>query len=276
MANLELELRFDNGKIICNAEQFKKELVESLKSYNYVVNSANYDLAKSDRASINKLVETVSTKRKNFAKKIKEEWTPYEKLLMDCEKIVKAVADELGKGINEVDEKEKQEKQRNIIAYYNTKNMSDLIDFDLIFDPKWLNKTCTEKQWKEALDAVENKVEKDYEMLKLFLPQDMSERTQVLDVYYKTLELGQAKAKADYLASVREKVAQRQQMEAVEPKKEVEQPIVQKEEQEVLQAPLKQLHYVVEFIGDRAFFDDMNKIIVRHKAKVKILKKEEI
>lgn len=276
MANLELELRFDDGKIICNAEQFKKELVESLKTYNYVVNSANYDLAKSDRASINKLVETVSTKRKNFAKKIKEEWAPYEKLLMDCEKIVKAVADELGKGIYEVDEKEKQEKQRNIIAYYNTKNMSDLIDFDLIFDPKWLNKSCSEKQWKEALDAVENKVEKDYEMLKLFLPQDMSERTQVLDVYYKTLELGQAKAKADYLASIREKAAQRQQMEAVQPKKEVEQPIVQKEEQEVLQAPLKQLHYVVEFIGDRAFFDDMNKIIVRHKAKVKILKKEEI
>lgn len=276
MANLELELRFDDGKIICNAEQFKKELVESLKTYNYVVNSANYDLAKSDRASINKLVETVSTKRKNFAKKIKEEWTPYEKLLMDCEKIVKAVADELGKGIYEVDEKEKQEKQQEIIAYYNTKNMSDLIDFDLIFDPKWLNKSCSKKQWKEALDEVENKVEKDYQMLSLFLPHDMSEREQVLDVYYKTIDLGQAKAKADYLASIRQKVSQMPQMEAVEPKKEVEQPIVQKEEQEVLQAPLKQLHYVVEFIGDRAFFDDMNKIIVRHKAKVKILKKEEI
>lgn len=270
---LQLELRFDNGQIICNAEQFKKELVDSLKVYNYVVDENNYSLAKSDRANINKLVDTVSTKRKDFAKKIKEEWTPYERVLMDCEKIVKGVAEQLGNGIKAVEEKEKEEKHRDIIAYYNSKNMSDLIDFDLIFDPKWLNKSCSDKQWKEALDAVENKVEKDYEMLKLFLPQDMNERTQVLDVYYNTLELGQAKAKADYLASIRQKVSQMPQKEAVEPKKEV---IAQHIEDDVPQAPMPQIRYLVEFVGTRDFYDEMNKIIVKYKPKVKVIEKEEI
>ncbi|MEG0408522.1 MAG: DUF1351 domain-containing protein [Bacilli bacterium] len=212
---LELVLKMDKGNIVNNAETLKKMLSEKGNKYNYIVNEENYDVAKTDRASLNKLATLITDKRIQFEKDLVKDWTPIKSDLMDCERIIKKISSDLVIGINEVEYEKEKEKLEQIITEFNSYELNNCVDFNLIFDKKWLNVSTSKAKWKKELEEKVKKINQDLVMIKLFLPQDEVEQEQVKFVYFNTLDIGLAKAKADELVGLRNKVAQNKQNEAV-------------------------------------------------------------
>ena len=79
-----LEVRAQDGKVYTNAKQLLPAIREGLKAYEYVVDENNYKQAKSDRASLNKLIKMMSllsgSKTKKTSCQLKKKFKPKQML----------------------------------------------------------------------------------------------------------------------------------------------------------------------------------------------------
>ena len=204
----ELKPKMSKGQLVTNAQTLVKEVEKELEKYQYVVTEQNYELAKSDRTSLNKLVKEISDKRKEIEKDVFGNWNEDKKTIMSLEKKIKELSSNLGEGINSVDKIAKDEKLEKIKKAWESesKDLQINVSFDLVFDKRWLNKTTTTNEIASDMYHAIKKVNDDLTMLERFFPEDEFEKEQVLMKYEQTLDVKEAIAKADELKALREKV----------------------------------------------------------------------
>ena len=212
---MELTLKplLEDGQITVVDLDTQLEMARAeLKKYNYVVTENNYKDAKRDRADLNKLVKQVSDARKSFENKAFDKWKTDKNKIMDFEKEVKGYSEELAKGMEVFDEKEREEKRVQIFEAWESlleERNSDFYDLTPKFNEKWLNKTTSAKSIEDDLKAIHDKITQDLGFMSTFLPTDEIEAEQVKEAYFKEYDLTFAKMKADELKRVRESVEQR-------------------------------------------------------------------
>ena len=212
---MELTLKplLEDGQITVVDLDTQLEMARAeLKKYNYVVTENNYKDAKKDRADLNKLVKQVSDARKSFENKAFDKWKTDKNKIMDFEKEVKGYSEELAKGMEVFDEKEREEKRVQIFEAWEhllEERNSDFYDLTPKFNEKWLNKTTSAKSIEDDLKAIHDKITQDLGFMSTFLPTDEIEAEQVKEAYFKEYDLTFAKMKADELKRVRESVEQR-------------------------------------------------------------------
>ena len=212
---MELTLKplLEDGQITVVDLDTQLEMARAeLKKYNYVVTENNYKDAKKDRADLNKLVKQVSDARKSFENKAFDKWKTDKNKIMDFEKEVKGYSEELAKGMEVFDEKEREEKRVQIFEAWESlleERNSDFYDLTPKFNEKWLNKTTSAKSIEDDLKAIHDKIIQDLGFMSTFLPADEIEAEQVKEAYFKEYDLTFAKMKADELKRVRESVEQR-------------------------------------------------------------------
>ena len=212
---MELTLKplLEDGQITVVDLDTQLEMARAeLKKYNYVVTENNYKDAKKDRADLNKLVKQVSDARKSFENKAFDKWKTDKNKIMDFEKEVKGYSEELAKGMEVFDEKEREEKRVQIFEAWESlleERNSDFYDLTPKFNDKWLNKTTSAKSIEDDLKAIHDKITQDLGFMSTFLPTDEIEAEQVKEAYFKEYDLTFAKMKADELKRVRESVEQR-------------------------------------------------------------------
>ena len=212
---MELTLKplLEDGQITVVDLDTQLEMARAeLKKYNYVVTENNYKDAKKDRADLNKLVKQVSDARKSFENKAFDKWKADKSKIMDFEKEVKGYSEELAKGMEVFDEKEREEKRVQIFEAWESlleERNSDFYDLTPKFNEKWLNKTTSAKSIEDDLKAIHDKITQDLGFMSTFLPTDEIEAEQVKEAYFKEYDLTFAKMKADELKRVRESVEQR-------------------------------------------------------------------
>lgn len=212
---MELTLKplLEDGQITVVDLDTQLEMARAeLKKYNYVVTENNYKDAKKDRADLNKLVKQVSDARKSFENKAFDKWKADKSKIMDFEKEVKSYSDELAKGMEVFDEKEREEKRQQILEAWENlleERGSDFYDLTPKFNDKWLNKTTSAKSIEDDLKAIHDKITQDLGFMSTFLPTDEIEAEQVKEAYFKEYDLTFAKMKADELKRFRESVEQR-------------------------------------------------------------------
>ena len=212
---MELTLKplLEDGQITVVDLDTQLEMARAeLKKYNYVVTENNYKDAKKDRADLNKLVKQVSDARKSFENKAFDKWKTDKNKIMDFEKEVKGYSEELAKGMEVFDEKEREEKRVQIFEAWESlleERNSDFYDLTPKFNDKWLNKTTSAKSIEDDLKAIHDKIIQDLGFMSTFLPTDEIEAEQVKEAYFKEYDLTFAKMKADELKRVRESVEQR-------------------------------------------------------------------
>ena len=204
----ELKPKMSKGQLVTNAQTLVKDVEKELEKYQYVVTEQNYELAKSDRTSLNKLVKEISDKRKEIEKDVFGNWNEDKKTIMSLEKKIKELSSNLGEGINSVDKIAKDEKLEKIKKAWESesKDLQINVSFDLVFDKRWLNKTTTTNEIASDMYHAIKKVNDDLTMLERFFPEDEFEKEQVLMKYEQTLDVKEAIAKADELKALREKV----------------------------------------------------------------------
>ena len=115
----EIILKTTEQGIVSNAKELHAALPEKLKKYNYIVDAENYEAAKNDRTHLNKYIDALKAKRKEFEGTDLKPWFDAKSEIMAMEKEVDAVSKALGDGINAVDDIEKVAKMERIREKYD-------------------------------------------------------------------------------------------------------------------------------------------------------------
>jgi hypothetical protein len=163
------------------------------------------DVAKEDRASLNKaeknIAEQYSTLKKAYEK-------PLQNIEANIKQIRNAIKDASGvvdKAVKAYEDMQKSKKKQEIADYFATKKF-DLVPLEKIFDHKWLNKGAKMKDVREELDEAVSAVYRDIETLERIPEHGAAAKA----FYLENLDMGAALRLADILKENAERLAREQ------------------------------------------------------------------
>ena len=138
-----------------------KQYAQDLKDFwqPVIFTSEQVDKAKEVKAGINKLVKKVADIRKETVKEYKKPIDDFEQTTKETENILKEASDVLSYKINVFVEQEQEAKRENILRLINSilnESETGITDNEIVYDPKWLNKTYRMSQIE---DDVKNQIE---------------------------------------------------------------------------------------------------------------------
>ncbi len=173
-----------------NFEELKKELEIQLEKYqNLVFTDENMADAKKTRTDLNNLINTIESERKRIKKEWNEPYVEFENKIKELVKLVEQPKLAIETQINAFEDKKKQVKLNELKDYFNSINECNYLTFDMIFDEKWLNASANIKNVKDIISSEVGKFSAGVANIE---GQDDKYKVQMLDIYIKTRDLGQA------------------------------------------------------------------------------------
>jgi len=209
---MEFQIRTDLAvipkTIEFNFAEIKKELAGNLEKYqNMVVTEDAIKDAKSDRAKLNKLKEAIEKKRKEIKAECLAPYNAFEKQVKEIVSMIEAPMLAIDGQIKEFETARKAEKMEEIGAYYKAEaaDIIDLVPFERIFDPKWLNATASMKGIKEEIDKTAARISGDITIIKSM---GLECESAVLSRYIATLDMSEAMAEKTRFEEEQERIAE--------------------------------------------------------------------
>lgn len=193
-----------------NYEEVKQYVQNGLAKYKGVVyDDTQIALAKTDRANLNKLAAAIDTKRKEMKALYLEPYAEFEAQAKELTAMVKMQVDEIDAQVKAFDNFRKEEKLAQIKAEIYTPligNLAELIPYERLHNPKWLNVTTSMASIGEEMARTVEKIESGLKAIaQLGLTPDIDER--VRDVFLRTFDLAAAIAEKERIEAEREKLA---------------------------------------------------------------------
>lgn len=161
---LELQEIMD-GKVLKldNFEELKKDFSEKIKKYqNLVVTEDAIGLAKKDRASLNKRIDTIKTLRTRAKKEIVG---TFENQCKELIEILELGVNNIDKQVKEYEQKEKGLKKENVEKLFSELELHKAITLEKVWNEKWVNKGYSLEEIKKELIGIHNKFSDDIEIL---------------------------------------------------------------------------------------------------------------
>jgi hypothetical protein len=152
-----------------NYEDIKNWLITKTKEYKDVVYTPEtITLARQDRATLNKVSSAINDEKKRIKNELLKPYVDFENKCKELMAIVDDASKTIDKQVKEFEEKEQNAKKEQIKAVFDAYigDYKDLILFDLIFNPRWLNKTYTMKKIEEEINHLVVKTSDDMKVLK--------------------------------------------------------------------------------------------------------------
>lgn len=149
-----------------------KEYALKLKEYysTLVFTDEQIKEAKEERASINKIVKKIADYRKNIVSEFKKPIELFENTAKETEKLLKESADFVDSQVKVFEEQEKEEKKSKIQNIYNElineSALNELINLNMLFDERYLNKTYSLEAIEEDLSNQIKNIESDLNAIK--------------------------------------------------------------------------------------------------------------
>lgn len=200
---LELKSNLTLGTLETNAKAIKELVEAKLQDYspeNYI---GRADEAKSDRAVLNKAEKALNEKRLELEREYMAPFQDFKALITDTCKAIKNASGKLDEIVKAEENREKQEKENLITAYWFKKEFS-LFGLEKIWNPKWLNKTTKQKDIEAEIDERIQKALDDLAIIDRFPAEDVA---LIKAEYLNSLDLSAATAKADQLKENRDRLA---------------------------------------------------------------------
>lgn len=144
--------------IEANFEEVKAELAEILKSYDYPI--TDVPTAKADRAKLNRISRAIDERRKAVKAEYLEPYNEFEKRIKELNGMILIASSKIDYQIKLIEDEEKEAKRTELEKYFNEHNDILTLDFEDIFDERWLNKTYNINSAKiDIEDAIEEERE---------------------------------------------------------------------------------------------------------------------
>lgn len=190
-------------KIEFNFDEIKNELQESIKKYETTVYSEEQiKLAKTDKASLNKLKKALNDERIKREREYLEPFNEFKAQINEIIKIIDKPINLIDSQIKEFEQAKKTEKSGEIEKLFNNiDKIPEWLHLEMIFNPKWLNATVSLKTIAAEINERLDKVNSDLEILRN-LPEFAFEAT---EVYKTTLDINRAVNEGKRLAEIQKK-----------------------------------------------------------------------
>lgn len=208
------------GSLTTNAKQIRDIVKSNLPKYdisNYT--DDNIDQAKKDKAALNKAAKALNTKRLEIEKEFMKPFGEFKEVITETVKLIGDCSAKIDVVVKQNEQQYKDKKLASINTYFDGMN-ANLVDFNKVFRPEWLNKSASMKSVCADIDAIFDKVENELSTLKTF-----GEDFDVLRTYYMdTLNINNTIQYANRLKEQREraKVAEEAKIKAELERREAE------------------------------------------------------
>ena len=184
----QLEVKkFELGVIETNLNELEAYVNENLAKYQGLVYTDDQIKdAKTDRRNLNNLGKAINDWRIRQEREFNE---PFAAVKEQCNRVVgriKETSGEIDSQVKAYEQSKKEEKKKQIAAYWDEIKLHD-IPLEQIFDERWLNVTCSEKEWKTALDRRKERITADLASFANYADAKMCEF--MITEYMKTLDV---------------------------------------------------------------------------------------
>ena len=193
-----------------NYTELKQWLTDGLALYKgRVYDDAQIAEAKKDAAELRKLAAAIDGKRKDMKKKFLAPYEEFEAQAKELVGLINRQVDEIAAQIKAHDDEVKAGKLEQIKALYaeNFGDLAELIPFEKIENPKWLNVTYRMAQVETDLRAKAGAAHAALSSIKA-LNLDPELDSQVKHTYLETLDLSRALAAKAHIEEERAKLAE--------------------------------------------------------------------
>lgn len=258
-----------------NYEALKAELTEKLAKYNtLVVTEDSIKYAKTDRANLNKLKEAMETKRKEVKKEVMAPYTAFEGKMKELVALIDQPIQSIDRQIKEFDRLRQEEKRDEIEVQYMTiipEELKDIIPFEAILKPQWLNVSVTMAKIKEELESLATRTKLDMMVIDTF---DDEYRLPVREEYIRTLDIEKALLKKQALQEAKEAFKKREEAKAIQEPAQAEKP--QESENKAPQQDAQIFQLCLELNLTRAQADELKAFLVERGISHRKINKEEL
>lgn len=192
--SLELQVNQQVGLLDWNFEELNKQLDIELKRFDgLVITEDEIKTGKAMRASLNNLAKAIEAKRREVKKEFCAPYDEFESQTKVLTQKINRVSLGIDAQIKDFEEKEKQAKKQEIVDYFASLNFR-LIPLEKLWENSWLNKTCSEKSWKEQLSAKIEKIKVD---LAIIGQMEAEDKETLKAMYLDCLDVSTAKHRYD-------------------------------------------------------------------------------
>lgn len=194
-------------KITDNMAEIKEYAIEMKKYYeNLVFNEEQVKEAKDERAGINKTVKKVADYRKDTVDKFNKPLEEFVNTAKETESILKEASNCIDVQIKKYEEEEKQTKKKECEELFDNLvgDLSELINFEKVFDNRWLNKTT---KMSEVEQDIKNIIEKVNGGMQAIKELNSEFETELINTFLEDYDLSKAIMKNTQLKSQKEKLA---------------------------------------------------------------------
>lgn len=192
--SLELQVNQQVGLLNWNFEQLNQQLDVELKRFDgLVITEDEIKTGKAMRASLNNLAKAIEAKRREVKKEFCAPYTEFEDQTKVLTQKINRVSLGIDAQIKDFEEQEKAAKKQEIVDYFASLNFR-LIPLEKLWENSWLNKTCSEKSWKEQLSAKIEKIKVD---LAIIGQMEAEDKETLKAMYLDCLDVSTAKRRYD-------------------------------------------------------------------------------
>ena len=225
------------AEITFNYEELEKELAAKTQEYASIVYSEDQmKEAKADRALLRKLKDAIDSERKRVKTEYMEPFTDFENKTKRLIALIDEPINAIDGQVKAQEEKKKAEKKSAIESFFNgLENKPDWLEFDRIFDEKWLNATVSMPVIHDTISTRIRLIRQDLNTLST-----MPFAFEATEAYKTSLDLNSAIAEGQRLEAI-QKAKEEAQRKAEEAKVAAEQPKEEPEVEEPVSVPQAQV-----------------------------------
>ncbi len=202
----------EQARISCNFEQVEKAINDTLEEYRGAV------FTEETKACAKKHVASLRAQKKHFQDNLREEkkkyMQPWEEFEGQAKRLI-AMYDEpislISGQVQAFEEKRIAEKRQTVSGIYGTLvpvSLREYIPLQRIYNPRWENATVKEKDIREEISGMAERVQKDVSVIS---GMDSGAVPAALDLYRETLDLGQAVSHINSYEKQRQEILDREQ-----------------------------------------------------------------
>lgn len=181
-------------EILWNADEISEEIEKKIGYYKSLVyTEAQVVESKKDRATLNKFIAALKAKDREIKDLCLAPYDVFHKRMQQLIAQVQEPADMIDQQVKGFEEEQKVKKRSDIEELFKSKGFQPWVKLERIWDPKWLNKTCSMKQIEDDMNKIMYRIGED-----IFLINKQGDGVQAaLSEYKRTLDVRAAVAAAD-------------------------------------------------------------------------------
>ena len=219
----ELEVKIEGvQKITDNMNEFKQYALDMKEFYSTLTfNDEQLKEAKTERASVNKIVKKVADYRKEIVNKFNEPLENFVNTAKEVEALLKDASNCIDVQVKKYEEEEKENKKAECENLFNEMigDLSELVSFEKVFNNRWLNKTTKMSEVESDIKPIIEKINSGLNAIKE-LNSDFE--TELINTFLEDFDITRAIFKNTQLKEQKEKLSKAEDIKEEEKQEEIQ------------------------------------------------------